>query len=126
MDSRRSRRTNNESPEERGFRRKLFLWLLALAVLTPLGIILPRVFHSEMPFGEWDPAHLREVLGYVPEKLMRGAHIWRAPAADYSFSKGGASLGPQLFFYLIAGLAGIALVSLAVVLLARIVRTHER
>ena len=77
------------------------------------------------PWGEWGPGHLRRVLGYVPERLGRGAHIWHAPAAGYSFSKDGASLASQLFFYIVAGLAGIALIALAVVLLARIVRTMK-
>jgi hypothetical protein len=126
MEMRRSGRTSEESREERGFRRKLALGLLVLALLTPLGIVLPRAFHAEGTWGEWGPEHLGRVLGYVPERLGRGAHIWHAPAAGYSFSKDGASLGSQLLFYIIAGLAGIILIALAVVLLARIVRTHER
>jgi hypothetical protein len=126
MDSRRSRPTNDESREERGFRRKLILGLLVLALLTPLGVVLPRVFHAEGTWGEWGLDHLREVLGYVPERLGRGAHIWHAPAAGYSFSEAGAGLASQLFFYFIAGLAGFALIVLAVVLLARIVRINER
>ena len=126
METRRSARTSDESHGEKGFRRKLSLGLLALALLTPLGIVLPKVFHAEGTWGEWGPEHLGQVLGYVPERLSRGAHIWRAPAAGYSFSKDGACLASQLFFYIIAGLAGIALIALAVVLLARIVRTNER
>ena len=126
MKTRRSRRTSGESHEERGFRRRLSLGLLALALLTPLGIVLPRVFRAEGTWGEWGPEHLRKVLGYVPERLSRGAHIWHAPAAGYSFSKDGACLASQLFFYIMAGLAGIALIALAVVLLVRILRTNER
>ncbi len=126
MDSRRSRPTSNERHEERGFRQKLFLGLLALALLTPLGIVIPKIFHAEETWGEWDTGHLRGVLGYVPERLARGAHIWHAPAAGYSFSKDGACLASQLFFYFIAGMAGLALIAIAVVLLARIGHTNER
>ena len=126
METRRSARTSDESHGEKGFRRKLSLGLLALALLTPLGIVLPRVFRAEGTWGEWGPEHLRKVLGYVPERLGRGAHIWHAPAAGYSFSEAGAGLASQLFFYFIAGLAGFALIVLAVVLLARIVRINER
>ncbi len=126
METRKSARRGEESREERGFRRKASFGLVVLALLTPLGIILPRVFHSDEPFGEWAPEHLGRLLGYVPERLMRYAHIWHAPAAGYSFPKGGACIGSQLFFYIIAGLAGVILISLAVILLARIVRPHER
>jgi hypothetical protein len=126
METRRPARTSGDSHEERGFRRKLSLGLLALALLTPLGLVLPRVFHAEGTWGEWGPEHLRKTLGYVPERLGRSAHVWHAPAAGYSFSKDGACLASQLFFYIIAGLAGITIIALAVVLLARIVRTNER
>lgn len=126
MGTRRSGSTSEESHEERGFRRKLAFGLLVLALLTPLGIVLPRVFRAEGTWGEWGPEHLGRILGYVPERLGRGAHIWHAPAAGYSFSKDGVCLGSQLFFYIIAGLAGIILIALAVVLLARIVRANER
>jgi hypothetical protein len=126
MDYRRSRPTSGEHREERGFQQKLFLGLLALALLTPLGIILPRLFHAEETWGEWDTGHLRGVLGYVPERLARGAHIWHAPVAGYTFSQEGACLASRLFSYVIAGLAGLVLIALAVVLLARIGHTHER
>ena len=57
---------------------------------------------------------------------MRYAHIWHAPAEGYSFAKDGAGFSTQLVFYIMAGLAGIILISLAIILLARIVRPHER
>jgi hypothetical protein len=126
MDLRRSRPTSDENHTERGFRRKLFLGLLALGLLTPLGIVLPKIFHAEGAWGEWDPEHLRGVLGYMPERFMKSAHIWHAPFADYGLSKDGACLASQLFWYFIAGLAGLSLIAVAVAVLARIVRSHER
>ncbi len=120
-----SRRISRRSQGERGFRRKLLLGLLALALLTPLGIVLPRAFHAEEPFGEWGPERLQGVLGYVPERLMR-APTWHAPFAGYSLPNDGTCLTSRMFSYAIAGMAGLALVGLAVVLLVRIVRLHER
>jgi hypothetical protein len=99
--------------------------LVVLAFLTPLGVILPRVFRSEEAWGEWDAGYLRAVLGYAPERLARGIHIWHAPAAGYSLPTGAACFGSQLVSYLVSGLLGLLLVALSVFLISKLARRNE-
>lgn len=117
---------SDRSREEKGFQRRLFMGLAALCLLTPLGIVIPRIFNAGEPFGEWGPEQLRQILGYAPERLSRTAHIWHAPFAGYTLGGNEASFASQLFFYFVAGLSGLVLIALGVVLLAKVARRHER
>ncbi len=108
------------------FQTKLLLGLIALACLTPLGIILPRLFDSRGAWGEWGTAHLEKALGYVPAGLMRTIHLWKAPVRDYSFSLQGSSFSAQLFSYAASCFLGLLLVVSIVLVMMRIIRKHER
>lgn len=119
------RGTKADGPKDSRFQRKAFIGLLALAVLSPLGIILPKAFHSEGPFGEWGPEYFGRALGYVPEGIKRGVDLWHAPAQGYTFLKD-ACFVSQLLFYVASGLLGLLLAGLLVFLLARMGRRDER
>ncbi len=99
--------------------RRLWIALLILALMSPFGILLPRLFHAENAWGEWSTEQLDRMLGYVPEGLRRIADVWRAPLPDYSFgSEAGA---PALSIsYIASAFIGVALVVLLCIIVSKI------
>lgn len=89
--------------------KKLWIGLVVLALLAPLGIIVPHVFNAEDAWGEWGTDTLQKVLGYVPEGLKRTADLWRAPVPDYNLGSEDASLGAQSCSYILSAFIGIVL-----------------
>ncbi|MGD0919371.1 MAG: hypothetical protein ABSB22_23255 [Thermodesulfobacteriota bacterium] len=53
------------------FQKRLWIGLFILALLTPLGVILPEKFNAGDAWGEWGPETLEKLLGYVPDGLKR-------------------------------------------------------
>ena len=53
------------------FQKKLWIGLFIMALLTPLGVLLPEKFKAEEAWGEWGAEKLEKVLGYVPEGLKK-------------------------------------------------------
>ncbi len=102
------------------FQKKLWIWLIIMALLSPLGIILPEKFKAGDAWGEWGTDTLEKVLGYVPEGLKKLTDIWKAPITDYNLGGEDASLTVQIFSYIISGILGIVLVGGVVYLISRL------
>ena len=102
------------------FQKKLWIALIIMALLSPLGIILPQKFNSGDAWGEWGADALEKILGYVPDGLKRLSDIWKAPIADYNLGGENASLSVQIFSYIISGILGIALVGGIVYVISRL------
>ncbi len=108
------------------FQKKLWLGLGIMALLTPLGLILPELFKAGEAWGEWGTATLEKILGYLPEGLKRMAEIWKAPLPDYGFGNEEATLAKRLIFYLISGVIGVVIVGGAIYLISRYWINHEK
>ena len=67
-----------------GGARGLWIALIVLAVLTPLGLWLPERLKAGGAWGEWSAEDVGKQIGYVPEGMARTAHRWQAPAPDYA------------------------------------------
>jgi len=82
----------------------IYLWIClgVLTALTPLGLIAQGA-----PWGEWTGKELKEMIGFIPEKLKGMEQIWKAPFPGYSLS--GAESTP--LEYIFSALIGIAAVS---------------
>jgi cobalt/nickel transport protein len=106
--------------------KKLWIGLIILTLLTPIGVILPGKFTSEGAWGEWRPEELKKLIGYVPEGLKRLADLWKAPLPDYSFGKEGASMTVQVISYIASGLIGILAVGLVIYLISKLIVKHEK
>ncbi len=108
------------------FQRKLWIGLLIMALITPLGILLPEKFKAEEPWGEWGIEKLEKFLGYVPEGLRKLADFWKAPIPDYHFGGKGASMMLQAISYIASGLLGIGVCAFVVFMILRFVAKHDK
>lgn len=88
--------------------RRLWLIVIALVVLSPLGMLAPGT-----AFGEWRPQDLQDMLGFVPQGLqeLSGFNTF-APLPDYSIP-GWEEMGfaLQSVAYVLSAVVGIALVA---------------
>ncbi len=107
------------------FQKKLWIGLIVLAFLSPLGIILPEKFKAGDAWGEWAPRTLEKMLGYVPEGLKKTADFWKAPIPDYNFGREGASMGMQIMSYIISGFLGILICGLLIYVILRFLAKRE-
>ena len=83
---------------------KLWMGIVVLAVLSPLGILVPAYFKASGAWGEGSA----------------GPSFWKAPMPDYTF-KGweGKGLGHSSLAYMISALLGIVAVAVVVWLLGK-------
>jgi hypothetical protein len=91
-----------------------------MALLTPLGIVLPEKFKAGDAWGEWGAETLEKFLGYVPEGLKRLSDIWKAPVTDYNFGGENSSMTVQIISYIGSGLLGILIVGIVIFAIARL------
>jgi hypothetical protein len=89
--------------------RRLWIGLIILALLSPLGLYLPSVLRAGAAWGEWSLQELHELIGYTPAGMARTAEAWKAPLPEYALpGEEGASLTRQGFWYILSALLGIA------------------
>jgi len=79
--------------------RNLIIGLVALVILTPLGLIA-----TGTAFGEWGPDEIKEQLGYVPIGIEKVLIQWNAPIPDYGLP----GLDPTIGYY-IAAVLGVVI-----------------
>lgn len=109
-----------------GTAKRLCFGVGVLALLSPLGVILPWAFGAKAAWGEWDAGELAGLLGFVPDGVGRLAELWRAPFTGYAIAgldKGGVILS-SLAYLLSAGL-GIATLLLCVRVCGRLLAPRE-
>jgi len=102
------------------FEKKLWLWISIMVLLSPLGIILPEKFGVEGAWGEWSLDVLEKLLGYTPEGVKKTADIWKAPIPDYNFGAESALLSTKIISYMVSGIIGIVLASVAVMIISKL------
>ena len=107
------------------FEKKLWLGLLIMALLSPLGIILPEKFGAEGAWGEWGHNALEKLIGYVPEGLKKTVDIWKAPIPDYNFG-GSALLSAKIISYIVSGIIGIILASVVIIIISKLLFKNEK
>ncbi len=106
--------------------KRLLLGLIVVALLTPLGILLPQVFHADGAWGEWGIERIAAVLGYVPEGMKATGGLWKAPVSDYTFPTGNTSLVSRSLAYAASGILGLLLAACLVYVLMKVVKRRER
>ena len=94
------------------FTKKILIGLLALALLSPLGLLLPELFQSEGAWGEWSIEKVEKQTGQSPAGMKKDANIWKAPVSDYTIGKGSDSLLKRSGYYILSGVIGIGAIAL--------------
>jgi hypothetical protein len=108
------------------FEKKLLAGLIIMALLSPVGIIAPRMLKSKDAWGEWSIETLKSMIGYIPEGLSKTADLWKAPVNDYQLWGETAPLTLQILSYIFSGIAGILVVASIVIVIAKVVVKHGR
>ncbi|MDD5669272.1 MAG: PDGLE domain-containing protein [Candidatus Omnitrophica bacterium] len=90
---------------------KLWVGIVFLILLCPLGLLVPEKFRSGAAWGEWGMEEIKEMVGYIPSGLNALSGVWKAPFPDYTFrgweDKG---WGHSCFSYVISAVVGIAVI----------------
>ena len=102
--------------------KRLWTGLVIMALLSPIGIILPEIFNSGDAWGEWGADTLGKLLGFVPEGLKKYTGLWKAPVPDYNPGGEGSSMTVRLISYIGSGLLGIVLVGIVMYLISKKIR----
>lgn len=100
--------------------KKLWIGLAILAVLTPLGLIIPALFGAGGAWGEWGLEEIRKLIGYIPEGMQKLSHIWKSPMPDYKVSGQQQGIGHQSLEYIFTAFIGIIITAGLAYLLVRI------
>jgi cobalt/nickel transport protein len=108
------------------FQKKLWIGLLVMALLTPLGILLPEKFKAEEAWGEWGTDRLEKLLGFIPEGLKKLADLWKAPIPNYNFNGEGASSTVHVISYVVSGLLGLGICAFVVFIVSRFISRHGK
>ena len=106
--------------------KKIWIGLLMLVVLSPLGLVLPEYFKTGAAWGEWSGNQIQEFVGYIPRGLAKLAGLCNAPMPGYVF-KGWEEKGllQQSFAYIFSGFIGLSLVVLIVIIIGKFLAKKE-
>ncbi len=89
------------------FSKKLWVAIGILIVLSPLGVILPHLFHAGGAWGEWSGDEVRKITGFVPEGMRRVGEAWKAPLSAYGVPGLGGALGEESLGYVLSAIVGV-------------------
>lgn len=105
---------------------KLWIGILILIILSPLGLILPEHFKAGSAWGEWGADEMQKLVGYIPQDFERLSSIWSAPIPDYAL-KGWEEKGlPYLSLaYIISAAVGIAITAATVLFIGKMLAKKD-
>lgn len=106
--------------------KKLWIGIGVLALLSPLGAIIPALSGAGGAWGEWGLDAVEKLLGYVPEGMKRLAHAWKSPMPDYSVPGQGQGLMHKSMGYGLTAVIGIAFAAGLAYLVAKVLSHRAR
>ncbi len=107
------------------FQKRLLVILLALCLLTPIGVLLPAFFDTGDAWGEWSAQTVKEMIGYVPDGLAKYSGKWNAPVQDYSVDTRDPSLVHQSGYYIVSGIFGATITYVVLLLISGLIVRNE-
>lgn len=106
--------------------KKLWIGLAVLAVLTPLGLLVPSLFGAGGAWGEWGIEEVRTMLGFVPEGMERLSGLWKSPLPDYTVPGQEQGMARVSLGYFATAVIGIAMTAGLAYLLAKILGRRNK
>ena len=105
---------------------KLWIALLILVVLSPLGLILPAWLGAGSAWGEWSSEEISKLVGYVPSGMEHVAQLWKAPMPDYALpGQENAPLSALSASYIFSGIIGVAVIVALTLLIGKVLARRE-
>lgn len=101
--------------------KKLWIGIGILLLLSPLGVIIPALFHSGGAWGEWGPEEVKKMVGYVPAGMKRLAETWKAPLPNYSVPGQAGGAVSEGLGYVVTGIVGVVAAAGLMYLLAKVI-----
>jgi len=89
--------------------KKLWIGIAVLALLSPLGLMIPALFGAGGAWGEWDIDELKKMIGYVPAGMEKLAHLWKSPMPDYTVPGQKPGLAHGSLGYIVAAIIGVVI-----------------
>ena len=106
--------------------RPFWIAVLAMALVSPLGLYLPEWLQAGAAWGEWSLEEVKRMVGYAPSGMERLSDLWRAPIPDYAFAgQAEAPLAHRSVSYIVSALLGIGLCGGTAVVLTRWLTKRE-
>jgi hypothetical protein len=100
--------------------RACWIALIALAIVSPLGLYLPELMRAGAAWGEWSLEEVGRMVGYVPSGMRKLNDLWKAPIPDYALpGPSEATPAHRSLSYVLSALLGIGLCGGASYILAR-------
>jgi hypothetical protein len=106
---------------------KLWIGIVMLALLSPLGVILPEHFKAGPAWGEWSGEEIEKIIGYLPKGLEKLSGVWTAPLPEYAIKEwnGRGMLDPRLSSVLSAAV-GIGITVLIVIGIGKLLSKDDK
>lgn len=106
---------------------KLWIAIIILIVLSPLGIILPAKFGAGSAWGEWSTLEVQKMTGHTPSDMENLSDKWKAPIPDYALkNQSKAPIAKQSISYVISAIIGVAVVVLLSLLVGKAIAKREK
>ncbi len=107
--------------------RKLWIAIAVLAFLSPLGLIIPKLFDAGGAWGEWSLDEVRRMLGFAPAGMEKTGNAWNAPLPGYTVPGQTQEPMHEHLAYIASAIIGVALVAVLAWALTRAFRSrHNR
>ncbi len=90
--------------------RPFWIALLAMALVSPLGLYLPELLEAGAAWGEWSLEEVQRMVGYAPSGMEKHIDLWKVPIPDYALpGQEEAPLSHRSLSYILSALLGIGL-----------------
>ena len=111
----------------RGTIRRLWIAIGILALLSPLGLIVPKMLGSGGAWGEWGLDEVGKLAGFEPTGMKRLAETWKAPLSGYAVpGQQDRGLTGEGLGYILTAVIGIAFAAGAMYILSKLLTRRKK